>query len=476
MGNSLVWEKVSFESLFCAPLRNGVYKKKEFHGHGCKIINMGELFRFSRLTSDVEMKLVDLTEKEKEKSLLNEGDLIFARRSLTAEGAGKCSIVLSVEAPTTFESSIIRVRLNESQANPEFYYYLFNSPIGKWLLGTILRQTAVSGITGSDLAKLEVPRPPKIIQDSIANHCRILDNKIELNRQTNQTLEQMAQALFKSWFVDFDPVIDNALAAGNSIPEELQARAQRRQQQLAKPDHQPLPDDMRQLFPSEFEETEELGWVPKGWEVTDMTQLVDSVSNTYPLKTVDSVIFLNTGDIDAGVFLHSDYSVASSLPGQAKKSIQLGDILYSEIRPKNKRFAYVNFESDEYVVSTKLMVLRSKGVVDSKFAYFVLTLESSINELQSIAELRSGTFPQITFKELSAIKISIPDNQTVLDTFSKLILDNYYNKHFQLQIQNKDLEKLRDTLLPKLISGELRLPESMLDSETKPSVAESAYE
>ena len=77
----------------------------------------------------------------------------------------------------------------------------------------------------------------------------------------------MAQALFKSWFVDFDPVIDNALEAGNTIPDELQDRAERRKQQLAKPDHQPLPDDIRQLFPSEFELTDELGWVPMGWEV-----------------------------------------------------------------------------------------------------------------------------------------------------------------------------------------------------------------
>jgi type I restriction enzyme S subunit len=466
------WKSYSFAELYAQPSRNGLMKPKRVRGEGVKFINMGEIFKFDRMLN-IPCDRVPLTEKEQQSSLMLAGDLLFARQSLTLAGAGKCSIFLGDDEPVAYESHLIRVRLDDSIIDPEFAYYFFNSPLGKAEMWTIIEQGAgQAGIRGSDLENLQLPCPNVNYQKKIANIFSTIDNKIELNRQINQTLEQMAQALFKSWFVDFDPVIDNALAAGKPIPEELQARAQCRQQQLAKPDHQPLPDDMRQLFPSEFEETEALGWVPKGWEVTDMTQLVDSVSNTYPLKTVDSVIFLNTGDVDAGVFLHSDYSVASSLPGQAKKSIQLGDILYSEIRPKNKRFAYVNFESDEYVVSTKLMVLRSKGVVDSKFAYFVLTLESSINELQSIAELRSGTFPQITFKELSAIKISIPDNQTVLDTFSKLILDNYYNKHFQLQIQNKDLEKLRDTLLPKLISGELRLPESLLDSETNPLMDE----
>ena len=354
----------------------------------------------------------------------------------------------------------------------EYLFWALQSPFVQhqisWNEGT---GTTVSNVRIPVLKALNIPRHPDD-EYQVANILSSIANKIQLNRQTNQTLEQMAQALFKSWFVDFDPVIDNALAAGKSIPDELQDRAQRRQQQLAKPDHKPLPEDILQLFPSEFELTEELGWVPMGWGVKNMTQLVDTVSNTYPLKTVDSVIFLNTGDIEAGVFLHNDYSDASSLPGQAKKSIQPDDILYSEIRPKNKRFAYVNFESDQYVVSTKLMVLRSKGIVDSKFAYFALTLDNTINDLQSIAELRSGTFPQITFKELSMIKISIPDNNHVLNLFSELILDNYYDKHFQLQAQNIELKKLRDTLLPKLISGELRLP-SEVRADAEQQLAEA---
>ncbi|MCX9560596.1 restriction endonuclease subunit S, partial [Vibrio cholerae] len=92
------------------------------------------------------------------------------------------------------------------------------------------------------------------------------ERKITLNRQINQTLEQMAQTLFKSWFVDFDPVIDNALDAGNPIPDELQHRAEARNTVRESEGFKPLPDDVRQLFPDAFEESE-LGWVPKGWEV-----------------------------------------------------------------------------------------------------------------------------------------------------------------------------------------------------------------
>jgi type I restriction enzyme S subunit len=453
-------------------IRSGLSKPAGEFGSGFPFVSFKDVFYNYFLPSELT-QLVRSSEKEQESCSVKRGDVFLTRTSETMNELGMSSVALKDYEHATFNGFSKRLRPKLGcPIFPEFIGYYLRSPQFRAEMLSFSTMSTRASLNNEMIGRLNVSIPPMGEQKCIAWVLKMLDDKIQLNRQTNQTLEQMAQALFKSWFVDFDPVIDNALAVGNPIPEELQARAQRRQQQLAKPDHQPLPDDIRQLFPSEFEETEALGWVPKGWKVIDMTQLVDSVSNTYPLKTVDSVIFLNTGDIDAGVFLHSDYSVASSLPGQAKKSIQLGDILYSEIRPKNKRFAYVNFESDEYVVSTKLMVLRSKGVVDSKFAYFVLTLERSINELQSIAELRSGTFPQITFKELSAIKISIPDNQTVLDTFSKLILDNYYNKHFQLQIQNKDLEKLRDTLLPKLISGELRLPDSLLDSESNPLMDE----
>ncbi len=86
----------------------------------------------------------------------------------------------------------------------------------------------------------------------------------------------MSQTLFKSWFVDFDPVIDNALDAGNPIPEALQSRAELRQKVRNCADFKPLPAEIRSLFPSEFEETE-LGWVPKGWKIDNTGGLSDKI-------------------------------------------------------------------------------------------------------------------------------------------------------------------------------------------------------
>ncbi|MCW7555327.1 restriction endonuclease subunit S [Endozoicomonas gorgoniicola] len=116
-----------------------------------------------------------------------------------------------------------------------------------------------------------------------------LDDKIQLNRQTNQTLENMAQALFKSWFVDFDPVIDNVLAAGNTIPEPLQKRAEQRQALRASDEAPtPLPEAIRQLFPASFVFDAEMGWIPEGWEVQQIGKVIENVGGGTPRTKEDA--------------------------------------------------------------------------------------------------------------------------------------------------------------------------------------------
>lgn len=306
-------------------------------------------------------------------------------------------------------------------------------------------------------------------QEKAVHIIKKVDERKRLSNAQNQTLEQMSQTLFKSWFVNFDPVIDNALDAGNPIPEALQSRAELRQKVCNSADFKPLPADIRALFPAEFEETE-LGWVPKGWQPKSMHDLVESVSITFPLGKTDKVIFLNTGDIEKGSFLHQNYSKTEGLPGQAKKSIKKGDILFSEIRPENKRYAFVHFESDDYVVSTKLMVLRAKNEINPLLPYFIITLEDNTKKLQRVAELRSGTFPQITFKELEFISFIMPNNDKIMELFINSYLTPAYNKIIATKKANMNLINLRDTLLPKLISGELSLEDlPNLVDQTEPA-------
>lgn len=145
-------------------------------------------------------------------------------------------------------------------------------------------------------------------------------------------------------------------------------------------------------------------------EYISIDKIVQSISVTHKFDK-PSLIFLNTSDISSGKIINKVYLPISKLKGQAKKTIKKNDILFSEIRPKNKRFAYVDFsETEDYVVSTKLMVLRNINPdIDNKYFYYFLTSNTMLQNLQNRAENRIGSFPQITFNLLKDYKIRKPD-------------------------------------------------------------------
>lgn len=151
-----------------------------------------------------------------------------------------------------------------------------------------------------------------------------------------------------------------------------------------------------------------------------LKDICNSITETKHNK--NNLIFLNTSDILEGKILHANYTNIADMPGQAKKLIKNGDILFSEIRPHNKRYAIVNVDNpDDYIVSTKLMVLRCKNNVNNKYLYYYLTSPKIINHLQEVAESRSGTFPQITFDEVKALEINLPSierQQHIVDIIS----------------------------------------------------------
>lgn len=137
-------------------------------------------------------------------------------------------------------------------------------------------------------------------------------------------------------------------------------------------------------------------------------EVCSSISDTYREKK-NMVTLINTSDVLEGRVLNHERVPNSSLKGQFKKTFQRDDILYSEIRPQNRRFAYVDFSPIDYIASTKLMVIRAKkDVVSPKYLYYFLKNSSTVAELQLLAETRSGTFPQITFSEVANLTIPVP--------------------------------------------------------------------
>jgi len=182
-------------------------------------------------------------------------------------------------------------------------------------------------------------------------------------------------------------------------------------------------------------------------EKRSLGTILESISDTHRFNK-KKLVFLNTSDILKGKILHSNYMLVNELKGQAKKTIKLDDILFSEIRPKNKRYAYIDFDkTEDFVVSTKLMVLRNISKdVETKYIYYFLTYKGVLDYLQMIAENRIASFPQITFDIVKKLKINVPKKSKqkeiikIISSFDKKIeinnlqiknLNNFSNKIFQ---------------------------------------------
>jgi type I restriction enzyme S subunit len=179
------------------------------------------------------------------------------------------------------------------------------------------------------------------------------------------------------------------------------------------------------------------------WKEYKLGDLIESISETFKFGEKE-VCFLNTSDTLEGKVINHQMFKPKDLPGQAKKRIQKDDILYSEIRPANRRYAYIDFDGSNYVVSTKLMVFRIKEhkLISSKYLYYFLTSEEIVSYLQMLAESRSGTFPQIRFEEIKSLDILLPSikiQNSIVELISslddKIELNNQINYELEALAQ-----------------------------------------
>lgn len=341
--------------------------------------------------------------------ILQKNDIVFAG---TGNSTGRSYFYDGSDGVLVYAGFLIKFSIDDNKVNPRILkYYTHSKPYFDWVHSFDTGGTR-GNINAKTYGTMPIILPSRKIQDKIVSILKSFDDKIELNRRINENLEQQAQALFKSWFVDFEP------------------------------------------FKNEKFVDSELGMIPEGWKVCELGNLCDSISITHPCKKGE-LIFLNTGDIENGFVLTNKYMDIKDMPGQAKKSIKENDILYSEIRPINRHYAFVNFPAHEYIVSTKLMVIRAINEKLSIRLYQYLTSNDIINELQHEAESRSGTFPQIRFENIKKLKILIGPNN-IENQYTEFI-GNIYKMIFQYRKEIIKLEHLRDTLLPKLMSGELKI-------------------
>ena len=380
-------------------------------------------------------------------------------RGIPQEG----DIVMTTEAPlgeiaqldnrkVALAQRIITLRGKDNILDNNYLKYAMQSKHIQDQLTGRATGTTVKGIKQKELRKISFNLPPLPEQKRIAKILGDLDDKIEVNRRMNETLEGMAQALFKSWFVDFDPVIDNALDAGNDIPEELAPRAALRQELKTKGEYTPLPKETRSLFPASFTHTPELGWIPEGWEVKTVSELI-SINPKTLLKKGTVAKFLEMKSIPS-----SGFSVSNISEKEFKGGVKFtqGDILLARITPclENGKTAIVDFLNSEETGfgSTELIVLRGNEIIKTPFIACLSRFNDFRNHCIKSMIGTSGR-QRVQNSCFDNFFLPIPKNK-VISEFQNTT-KQYFSKITSNSSEIESLQSLRNIILPKLIAGKV---------------------
>lgn len=311
-----------------------------------------------------------------------------------------------------------------------FCYYLLKT-LG---LDTMNTDSAVPGLNRENAHKLEILVPPLSSQKAIGHFARAYDQQIETLRRQNTALESIAQRLFRSWFVNFDPV--HAKAAGKE-PEAMSA-------------------ELAALFPSEFEDSE-LGPIPKGWcagSLHDVSLLNPEAwtSRSHP----EEVYYIDLSGVKKNVFSEVTRYTFDEAPSRARRVLRKGDSLYGTVRPGNLSYGYIGANLNGLTGSTGFAVLRPKAEVDAEFVYCAMTLKENIERLVLLAE--GAAYPAVRPEIVHAQKLALP-GKSLMTAFHD-VTRHLFEQHALNQALIARLGELRDHLLPRLISGKLSLEEA----------------
>ena len=336
--------------------------------------------------------------------------------------------------------------------DPNFFYYLIKHNVPT--LEAVSSGTTFKEISGKTFKQIKFNVPPLPEQKAIAHILGSLDDKIELNRRMNETLEAMAQALFKSWFVDFDPVIDNALAAGNTIPDELKEKACLRRgfgrqaaiRQGLDDKRKSLPDDIRRLFPSELAYTEEIGWIPKGWEVGPLRLIATYCSDRIPTSELTLENYISTDNMLAE---KKGICTAAKLPTvKTTSSYQSGNVLVSNIRPYFKKIWFADGSGG---CSNDILNFTVKELNTEEYLLNLLWQDTFFDYMMTTA--KGSKMPRGDKDAILNWKIIIPPVKS-RRLFAEIVRGFYKQISGKYKI-NTSLCKFSDKLLTRLLSGEI---------------------
>jgi type I restriction enzyme S subunit len=359
---------------------------------------------------------------------LQDGDIVLAR---TGASTGSSSYVQN-PPPAVFASYLVRLQAKSEFDSRFLAYYLRSEDFWTFIRGVLGDKSAQPNASASTMTKapLRAPRD-KAEQRAIAHILGTLDDKIELNRRMNETLEAMARALFKSWFVDFDPVRAKAEGRDPGLPQHL-----------------------ADLFPDSFEDSA-LGEIPRGWGLGSLADFASLNPESWSKETRPPEInYIDLSNTKWGRIGEVTPYAASDAPSRAQRVLRPGDTIVGTVRPGNGSYALIS--GDDLTGSTGFAVLRPLVAENVEFVYFAATAADNIDSLQHLAD--GGAYPAVRPEVVAATPVVRPSDK-VLGQFS-LAVRSDLAKIAGSEKESRTLAALRDSLLPKLISGELRLSEA----------------
>jgi len=409
-----------------------------FVDRGISFVKVESITDDGRIDMNTLARIDEATNALLSRSVLEQDDILFT----IAGTIGRAALVPAGLLPANTNQAVAIVRPNPQAVLPRFLYYVLSDESRVRQAHTRVVQSVQANFSLSELSSLEIPVPPLPEQRAIAHILGTLDDKIELNRRMNETLEAIALALFKSWFVDFDPVRTKVDGRDPGIPG-----------QIAK------------LFPDSFEESE-LGKIPRGWHVTTIEAIATRVGMGPFGSSIKVESFVPNGvPIISGQhlrgFMVEDTTFNFVAQEHANKlmaaNVQRGDVVFTHAGNIGQ-VAYIPEHSryDRYVISQRQFFMRcDQAQVSPSFVTFYFRSPEGRHRL--LANASSSGVPSIArpVTYLRSIRLTIPP-KAIMGTFEKLI-QPLLTQFRHRQDEGNTLVALRDALLPKLISGEVRV-------------------
>ena len=357
------------------------------------------------------------------------GDTLFARITPCLEN-GKTAYVNCLQPDQVGHGSTEFIVLSgiEGKTDNLFVYYLARDPnFRTFAIHSMQGSTGRQRVMANSINSFEFVRPPIKEQRRIAHILGTLDDKIELNRQTNETLEATARAIFKSWFVDFDPV-KAKMEGCKPIGMDTETAAP---------------------FPSAFQDSQ-LGKIPQGWRVGTLAEIAKNVRRSVKADEIDSnECFLGLEHMPRRNIALSQWQIGAEIASN-KYRFRKGEILFGKLNP---HFHKVGVAPIDGICSTDILVIQP---VDLEWFGVALSLVSSDNFVAyTNAYAKGTTLPRTNWKDMSRYKIALPSVE-IAKKYTEFI-QPIINKISENIHQSRTLAQTRDKLLPKLLSGEIRV-------------------